>query len=77
MAPTPLLKILTQNKLSMNNYKEWKRNLIIVLNYEKLKIIIDNKFPSVTQVEARTRCKESNKTACCYMLSSATSTVYK
>ncbi|KAK5826061.1 hypothetical protein PVK06_020967 [Gossypium arboreum] len=77
MAPTLLLNILTKNKLNENSYKKWKRNLIIVLSFEKLKIVIDNKCSLDTQTEARKHWKESSEIACCYMLASMTSILYK
>ncbi|KAK5785603.1 hypothetical protein PVK06_040205 [Gossypium arboreum] len=77
MTPTPLLNLLTQNKLNRNNYNEWKRNLIIVLSYEKLKIVFNTKFPPATQAEARNCWKEFDEIARCYVLASVTSTLYK
>ncbi|KAK5842207.1 hypothetical protein PVK06_004537 [Gossypium arboreum] len=53
MEPTPLLNILTENKLNRNNYKEWKRNLMIFFSCEKLKTVLNNKCPLATQTEAR------------------------
>ncbi|KAK5771530.1 hypothetical protein PVK06_047747 [Gossypium arboreum] len=53
MAPTPSLNILTENKLNENNYKELKKNMIIVLSYKKLKIVLDNKCALATQAEDR------------------------
>ncbi|KAK5845800.1 hypothetical protein PVK06_002029 [Gossypium arboreum] len=66
-----------QEQTGKNSYKEWKRNLMIVLIYEKLKIVLDNKFPLANQVEVGARWKESDKIACCYMLTSVTSTLFK
>ncbi|KAK5843018.1 hypothetical protein PVK06_005445 [Gossypium arboreum] len=48
MTPTPLLNILTENKLNKNNYKESKRNLMIVLSCEKLKTVLNNVLASIT-----------------------------
>ncbi|KAH1031160.1 hypothetical protein J1N35_043334 [Gossypium stocksii] len=53
MTPTPLLNILTKDKLNGNNCKEWKMNLMIILSCEKFKTILDNKYPPATQAEAR------------------------
>ncbi|MBA0570498.1 hypothetical protein Golob_004149, partial [Gossypium lobatum] len=36
-----LISILTENKLNGDNFQEWKRNLLIVLNCEKHKFILD------------------------------------
>ncbi|XP_017614095.1 uncharacterized protein LOC108459259 [Gossypium arboreum] len=52
-------------------------NLIIVLICEKLKIVIDNKFPLTIQAEARKRWEVSDEITRCYMLASMTSTLYK
>ncbi|KAH1038886.1 hypothetical protein J1N35_040629 [Gossypium stocksii] len=46
-------------------------------NYEKLKTVLDNKFLSVTQAEARKCKEETDEIAHCYMLASVTSTLYK
>ncbi|KAK5842909.1 hypothetical protein PVK06_005328 [Gossypium arboreum] len=77
MTSTPLLNMLTENKLNENNSKEWKWILIIVLTYRNLKIVLDNKCPPTTQIEARKSCEESNEIACRYMLASVTRTLYK
>ncbi|KAA3473182.1 Polyprotein-like protein [Gossypium australe] len=60
MEPTPLLNMLTEKKLNGNNYKEWKRNLIIC--------------PPTTQVEARKCWEEYDEIAPCYMLASSCKT---
>ncbi|KAK5819606.1 hypothetical protein PVK06_024622 [Gossypium arboreum] len=77
MAPTPLLNILIENKLNENNYKEWKKNLIIVWSCEKLKTIIDNKCPPATQAKPRKHWEEFDEIACCYLLASMIKTLYK
>ncbi|KAH1040294.1 hypothetical protein J1N35_042037 [Gossypium stocksii] len=77
MVPTPLLKILAENKLNINNYKKRKNNLIIVLRYEKLKTVLNNKCLLTTQVEAKKRWEEFDEIACCYILTSVTNTLYK
>ncbi|XP_012477634.1 uncharacterized protein LOC105793256 [Gossypium raimondii] len=77
MTPTPLLNILTENKLNGNNYKEWKSNLIIILSCEKLKIVLDTKCPPTTQADARKHRQESDEIARCYMLVCVTNTLYK
>ncbi|KAH1122483.1 hypothetical protein J1N35_005643 [Gossypium stocksii] len=74
MEPTPLLNILTKNKLNENDYKEWKRNLI---SYKKLKTILDTKFPPATQAEARKCWEVSDEIAHYYMLASMTNILYK
>ena len=50
---------------------------MIVLKYEKLKIVLDNKCLLATQVEARKHWEDSDEIAHCYMLASATNTLYK
>ncbi|KAK5842805.1 hypothetical protein PVK06_005201 [Gossypium arboreum] len=77
MVPTPLLNILIENKLNGNKNKEWKRNLIIILSCEKPKIVLHNKCPPATQVEARKYWEESDKIAHCYKLARVTSVLYK
>ncbi|XP_012472411.1 uncharacterized protein LOC105789585 [Gossypium raimondii] len=77
MAPTPLLNILTENKLNENNYKKWKRNLITILSNEKLKTVLDNQCLPTTQAEARKRWKKSDEIGHCYMQASMTNTLYK
>ncbi|KAK5839826.1 hypothetical protein PVK06_008666 [Gossypium arboreum] len=52
MTPPPLLNILTKIKLNGNNYKKQKRNFIIVLCCEKLKVVLDTKCPPATQAKA-------------------------
>ncbi|KAH1063933.1 hypothetical protein J1N35_028920 [Gossypium stocksii] len=77
MTATPLLNILTENKFNENNYKEWKRNLIIVMNCEKLKIVLNTKCLPTTQAKARKRWDKSDEIFHCYMLASVTNTLYK
>ncbi|XP_012477699.1 uncharacterized protein LOC105793323 [Gossypium raimondii] len=77
MTATPLINILTENKLNENNYKEWKRNLMIILTCEKLKKFIHNKCPLSIQVEASKRWEKSVEIAHCYMLANVTHTLYK
>ncbi|MBA0783140.1 hypothetical protein Gotri_000908 [Gossypium trilobum] len=49
MSHTPLISILTKNKLNGDNFQELKRNLLIVLNYEKYKFILDKMCPPEAQ----------------------------
>ena len=44
-ALSPLATILTQNKLTENNYAEWKRNLDIVLTTEDHIYVISTPCP--------------------------------
>ncbi|KAK5774874.1 hypothetical protein PVK06_042736 [Gossypium arboreum] len=77
MTHTSLLNILTKNKMNGNNYNEWKRNLMIVLSCEKLKIVIDNKCLLTTQVEATKYYEAYDEIAHCYMLASVNNTFYQ
>ncbi|KAK5770881.1 hypothetical protein PVK06_047038 [Gossypium arboreum] len=52
-------------------------NLMIVRSCEKLKTVLDNKYPPATEAEARKRWKESNEIARCYKLERVTRTLYK
>ena len=45
MSPSPLIFILTENKLNGDNFKEWKRNLLIILSCEKHRFVLDEPFP--------------------------------
>ncbi|MFQ6629220.1 hypothetical protein Gotur_008299 [Gossypium turneri] len=49
MSLTPLISILTKNKLNGDNFREWKRNLLIVLSCEKHKFILDETCPLEAQ----------------------------
>ena len=41
MSPMPLIPTLIENKLNDDNYKDWKRNLLIVLSCERHKFVLD------------------------------------
>ena len=43
--PSPLAMILTQNKLTGENYVDWKRNLNIVLAAKNYKIVLTKSCP--------------------------------
>ena len=85
MSPTPLISILTENKLNGDNYKDWKRNLLIVLSCERHKFVLDEPCPPGPKPDtpleevpvAYTRWRESNDIARCYMLASMTSALQK
>ncbi|KAK5819966.1 hypothetical protein PVK06_025004 [Gossypium arboreum] len=77
MTLTPLLNILTENKLNKNNYNKWKRNLIIVLSYEELKTVLDNRCPQAIQAKAQKQWEEVDEIAYCYMLASMTGTLHE
>ena len=48
-----------------------------MISYEKLKTILDTKFPPATQAEARKCWEASGEIAHCYMLASMTNILYK
>ena len=85
MSPSPLISILTEHKLNEDNFKEWKRNLLIVLSCEKHKFVLEEPCPAEPrpgpdQVEGYityTRWKESNDIARCYMLASMNNALQK
>ena len=71
----PLATILTQNKLTGNNYVEWKRNLDIVLTAEDHIYVFSIPCPLEPQANAAVaikrefdKWKKSNRMASCYML---------
>ncbi|MBA0820094.1 hypothetical protein Gohar_021229 [Gossypium harknessii] len=58
MSLTPLISILTENKLNGNKFREWKRNLLIVFSCEKHKFILDETCLTEDQPKARNRWKD-------------------
>ena len=69
--------ILTKNQLVGENYKDWKRNLMVVLTAEKLKFVLTEPCPSMPNEESTPQQKEaymkwqsSNEMARCYILGS-------
>ena len=85
MSPSPLISILTDHKLNEDNFKDWKRNLLIILSCEKHKFVLEEPCPAEPrpgpqQVEgylSYTRWKESNDIARCYMLASMSNALQK
>ena len=74
---SPLATILTQNKLTENNYVEWKRNLDTVLTAEDHIYVLSTPCPPEPPANAAPavkrkfdKWKKSNGMACCYMLAS-------
>ena len=72
----PLVHILDTNRLTGTNYKDWLWNLRIILNFEKLTHVLDQKVPELsTRLSADPRATlekwmdEDNKTKC-YILAS-------
>ena len=74
---SPLAMILTQNKLTGENYVDWKRNLDIVLTAENHKMVLIKPCPIEPIEESDKEDKEAYKTwmrsdeiARCYILAS-------
>ena len=74
---SPLVTILSQNKLTRSNYVDWKRNLDIVLTDEEHKYVLTQPCPSFPSLDAPleekqryNRWQKSNEMAKCYILSS-------
>ena len=77
LAFSPLATILTQNKLTGNNYVEWKRNCDIVLTAEDHIYVLSTPCPSEPPANAADavkrefdKWKKSNGMARCYMFAS-------
>ena len=75
MAQGSLSSILNQNKLTGDNFADWKRNLLIVLSFEKHKYVLEKYCPPLPKENASS--KESmafdnwvnlNEIARCYMM---------
>ena len=48
----PLAIILNKKPLDGNNFENWKTNLYIVLDYEKIKFVLDTPEPEVSEANA-------------------------
>ena len=79
-ALSPLAIILTQNKLTKNNFIDWKRNLDIILIVEDHMYVLTTpgpKEPAASPMAATRRefekWRKSNGMARCYMLASMAS----
>ncbi|KAK5839429.1 hypothetical protein PVK06_008217 [Gossypium arboreum] len=77
MSPTPLISILTENKLNRDNFQEWKRNLLIVLSCEKHKFVLDETCPPEAHPEARNHWRDFDSITQCYMLVNMSSVLQK
>ncbi|KAH1097743.1 hypothetical protein J1N35_014664 [Gossypium stocksii] len=77
MSPTPLISILTENKLNGEKFQEWKRNLLIVLSYDKYKFILNETCPPEAQPKVRNRWRDSDSITRCYMLASMSNVLQK
>ena len=49
---SPLVTIIHQNKLTVSNYVDWKRNLDIVLNTEEHKFMLNQPCPNFPSLDA-------------------------
>ena len=77
MSKNALSSILDKNQLTGENYNDWKRNLDIVLSFEKLKYVLTTPCPpeptgdsSNEQFQAYDRWKDANDQARCYVMAS-------
>ncbi|KAK5833352.1 hypothetical protein PVK06_017177 [Gossypium arboreum] len=77
MSPTPLIRILTENKLNRDNFQEWKQNLLIVPSCEKQNFVLDETCPPKAQPKARNHWRDFNSIARCYVLASMSSVMQK
>ena len=73
----PLAMILNQKPLDGNNFEDWKTNLYIVLDYEKIKFVLDTPKPAILEVGANDITKtehatweNANTSLRCYILAS-------
>ncbi|GMN61418.1 hypothetical protein TIFTF001_030510 [Ficus carica] len=81
---SPLSVILTQNKLTGKNFNYWKRNLLIVLNFEKHSFVPTQPRPPTPVIDAPDRefvaleCWDnSNLSAMCYIRASMSNVLQK
>ena len=73
----PLAMILNQKPLDGNNFEDWKTNLYIVLDYEKIKFVLDTPKPAILEAGANNITKtehatweNENTSLRCYILAS-------
>ena len=79
-----LSSIINQNKLTEENFEDWKRNLMIVLSFEKHKYVLEHKCLPVpgenapnVELMAYTNWLNSNEIACCQMMFSMNTVLQK
>ncbi|KAL5549067.1 hypothetical protein UlMin_004298 [Ulmus minor] len=84
MAQGSLSSILNQKKLTGDNFTDWKRNLLIVLSFEKHKYVLEKDCPLVPKENASfeesmtfDNWVNSNEIARCYMMASMNSVLQK
>ena len=58
----PLAMILNQKPLDGNNFEDWKTNLYIVLDYEKIKFVLDTPKPAIPEAGANDITKTEHAT---------------
>ena len=73
----PLAIILNKKPLDGNNFEDWKTNLYIVLEYEKIKFVLDTPKPAILEVGANDITKiehatweNANTSLRCHLLAS-------
>ena len=72
----PLARILETNRLTGLNFKDWLRNIKIVLSFEKLSHVLDQDIPvlpdhpNARQTAAHEKWVDDNNKVRCYMLAS-------
>ena len=54
--------ILNQKPLDGNNFEDWKTNLYIVLDYEKIKFVLDTPKPAILEAGANDITKTKHAT---------------
>ncbi|KAL5545007.1 hypothetical protein UlMin_008791 [Ulmus minor] len=84
MSQDSLSSILNQNKLTGDNFVDWKRNLLIVLSFEKHKYVLEKECPPVPNENASSaesmafdNWVNSNAITRCYMMASMNSVLQK
>ncbi|KAL5565522.1 hypothetical protein UlMin_028686 [Ulmus minor] len=84
MAQDCLSSILNQNKLTGDNFADWKRNLLIVLSFEKHKYVLEKDCPPVPKENTSSEESmafdnwvNSNEIARCYMMANMNSVLQK
>jgi len=77
MSSSALSSILNKHNLTGENFTDWKRNLKIVLTFEKLNFVLNTPCPPEPPVDAPNevfvayqRWKDSDDMARCYMMAS-------
>ena len=71
----PLAMILNQQPLDGNNFEDWKTNLYIILDYEKIKFVLDTPKQAISKTGANDITKiehmtweNANTSLRCYIL---------